>query len=79
MCEVFAWVCFAISVQTLAVFIFITAGGAQMAIWAQGKHKRLRKVGAASSQAPVSSRALIAAQVKASGASLHAVCNVAVV
>lgn len=52
MCEVFAWVCFAISVQTLAVFIFIAAGTAQMCIWAQGKHKRLRKVGVASSQAP---------------------------
>ncbi|KAK9842611.1 hypothetical protein WJX74_002505 [Apatococcus lobatus] len=44
MCEVFAWVCFAISVQTLAVFIFIGAGGAQMCVWAQGKHRRLRKM-----------------------------------
>ena len=50
-CEVFAWVCFAISVQTLAVFIFIAAGAAQMCVWAQAKHKRLRKVGPASTQA----------------------------
>ena len=44
MCEVYAWVCFAIAVQTLAVFIFIAAGTGQMIIWAQGKHRRLRKV-----------------------------------
>ena len=43
-CEVLAWLSFAIATQTLAVYIFIAAGTAQMVIWAQAKHRSLRKV-----------------------------------
>ena len=43
--EIYGWVAFTVGTQTVAPGIFILCGGAQMAIWAAGKHARLRKVG----------------------------------
>ena len=42
--EIYGWVLFAAATWTLPALMFITAGAAQMAIWAQAKHARLRKV-----------------------------------
>jgi hypothetical protein len=42
--EIYGWVLFAAATWTLPALIFITAGAAQMAIWAKAKHARLRKV-----------------------------------
>lgn len=42
--ELLAWIGFTVATQTVAAGLFITAGGVQMAIWAQAKHARLRKV-----------------------------------
>lgn len=42
--EIYGWVAFTVGTQTVAPGIFILCGGAQMAIWAAGKHARLRKV-----------------------------------
>ncbi len=42
--EIYGWILFAAATWTLPALIFITAGAAQMAIWAKAKHARLRKV-----------------------------------
>ena len=42
--EIWGWVLFAAATWTLPALIFISAGAAQMALWAQAKHARLRKV-----------------------------------
>ena len=42
--EIWGWTLFSIGTQTIAAFLFTAAGAYQMAIWAQGKHKRLVKV-----------------------------------
>ncbi|KAK9906396.1 hypothetical protein WJX75_001204 [Coccomyxa subellipsoidea] len=42
--EIYGWVLFAAATWTLPALIFITAGAAQMAIWAKAKHARLRKI-----------------------------------
>jgi very-long-chain enoyl-CoA reductase len=41
--EIYGWVLFALATKTVAGFLFIAAGAAQMAIWAKAKHARLRK------------------------------------
>lgn len=41
--EVAAWVSFSIMTQTLPAFLFTLAGGFQMLIWAQGKHRNYIK------------------------------------
>ncbi len=43
--EIYGWVAFTVATQTLSAALFTVAGAAQMAQWALGKHKRLRKVG----------------------------------
>eukprot|EP00803_Ostreobium_quekettii_P000584 evm.model.scf_882.2 EVM.evm.TU.scf_882.2 scf_882:4794-7075(+) len=43
-CETAAWFLFAFATQTVAAFLFATAGGLQMAQWAGDKHKRLMKM-----------------------------------
>ncbi|CAL8462603.1 g2136 [Coccomyxa elongata] len=42
--EIYGWILFAAATWTLPALIFITAGAAQMAIWAKAKHARLRKI-----------------------------------
>lgn len=42
--EIFGWVLFGIATQTVAVMVFISAGGYQMGLWAAAKHARLQKV-----------------------------------
>ena len=42
--EIYGWILFASATWTLPALLFITAGAAQMAIWAKAKHARLRKV-----------------------------------
>eukprot|EP00884_Botryococcus_braunii_P018596 jgi/Botrbrau1/541/Bobra.0010s0016.1 len=42
--EIFGWILFSIATQTITGFLFVTAGGLQMAQWAQGKHARLKKI-----------------------------------
>lgn len=42
--EIMGWVCFSLATQTVSGFLFTVAGAYQMAIWAQGKHKRLVKL-----------------------------------
>ena len=42
--EIYGWILFAAATWTLPALLFITAGAAQMAIWAKAKHARLRKV-----------------------------------
>jgi hypothetical protein len=42
--EIWGWILFAAATWTLPALIFITAGAAQMALWAKAKHARLRKV-----------------------------------
>ncbi len=42
-CEVWGWLLFTVATQTVAAGLFIAAGTFQMAVWAKGKHKRLRK------------------------------------
>jgi very-long-chain enoyl-CoA reductase len=41
--EIYGWVLFAMATKTVAGFLFIAAGAAQMALWAKAKHARLRK------------------------------------
>nr|XP_018917837.1 PREDICTED: probable very-long-chain enoyl-CoA reductase art-1 [Bemisia tabaci] len=41
--EVGSWLAFSIMAQSLPAFIFTVAGGAQMAIWALGKHRNYKK------------------------------------
>ena len=41
--EIYGWVLFALATKTVAGFLFIAAGAAQMALWAKAKHARLRK------------------------------------
>lgn len=41
--EVAAWISFSIMTQTLPAFLFTLAGGFQMLIWAQGKHRNYLK------------------------------------
>lgn len=41
--EILGWMMFGIATQTMAAFLFITAGASQMAIWALQKHKRMLK------------------------------------
>lgn len=42
--EIYAWLGFNIATQTLPGYAFMSAGALQMAAWAAGKHRRLRKV-----------------------------------
>lgn len=42
--EIFGWLFFGVATQCLAVFLFILAGGLQMAQWADAKHRKLKKV-----------------------------------
>jgi hypothetical protein len=42
--EIWGWTLFSVATQTVAAFLFTAAGAYQMAIWAQGKHRRLVKV-----------------------------------
>ena len=44
MFEVLGWLLFAFGTRTMAAFLFIAAGGGQMALWAKAKHSRLQKV-----------------------------------
>ncbi|GBF94137.1 hypothetical protein Rsub_07124 [Raphidocelis subcapitata] len=42
--EIMGWVCFSLATRTLTGALFTIAGAYQMAIWAQGKHRRLQKL-----------------------------------
>lgn len=42
--EVCGWIAFSVATQALPAFIFAIVGAGQMAIWAAGKHARLRKI-----------------------------------
>ena len=42
--EIYGWILFGVATQTVAAFMFITAGSLPMTQWAIAKHKRLRKV-----------------------------------
>ena len=41
--EVLGWVAFTVATQTLAAGIFTLVGAGQMAVWAAGKHARLKR------------------------------------
>ena len=43
-CEIYQWVGFNIATQSAMGWIFIACGAAQMAEWANAKHRRLRKL-----------------------------------
>ena len=42
--EILGWVAFTVATQTLPAAFFTLVGAGQMAVWAAGKHKRLRKM-----------------------------------
>lgn len=42
--EICGWILFAVATQCLPALIFAVVGAGQMAIWAAGKHARLRKI-----------------------------------
>ncbi|GMH32245.1 hypothetical protein BSKO_00079 [Bryopsis sp. KO-2023] len=41
--EIFGWVLYGCATQTVAAFVFVSAGAFQMGQWAAGKHRRLQK------------------------------------
>ena len=43
-CEIYQWVGFNVATQTVAGWLFVTCGAAQMMAWANAKHKRLKKL-----------------------------------
>lgn len=42
--EIWSWLFFSLATQSLPALVFTLAGAGQMAVWAAGKHQRLRKV-----------------------------------